>query len=58
MTRVSIHSSLITALVLSITLVQWQAAEAAQSPQGKPLTVRGKIRHRRKRCAQSDHFVR
>jgi len=43
MTRVSIHSSLITALVLSITLVQWQAAEAAQSPQGKPLTVRGKI---------------
>jgi len=43
MTRVSIHSSLITALVLSITLVQWQAAEAAQSPQGKPLTVRGKL---------------
>lgn len=43
MRRVSIHSSLITALVLSITLVQWQAAEAAQSPQGKPLTVRGKI---------------
>lgn len=43
MRRVSIHSSLITALVLSITLVQWEAAEAAQSPQGKPLTVRGKI---------------
>jgi len=43
MRRVSIHSSLITALVLSITLVRWQAAEAAQSPQGKPLTVRGKI---------------
>lgn len=43
MTRVSIHSSLITALLFSIALVQWQAAEAAQSPQGKPLTVRGKI---------------
>jgi hypothetical protein len=43
MTRVSTHSRIITALLFSIALVQWQAAEAAQSPQGKPLTVRGKI---------------
>ncbi|HEX7233300.1 MAG TPA: hypothetical protein VF452_23170 [Candidatus Binatia bacterium] len=43
MRRVVIRSSVITALVISISLVQWQPAEAAQSPQGKPLTVRGKI---------------
>jgi hypothetical protein len=43
MTRVSTHSRIITALLFSIALVQWQAAESAQSPQGKPLTVRGKI---------------
>ena len=43
MRRVLIRSSLITALVILITVVQWQPAEAAQSPQGKPLTVRGKI---------------
>lgn len=43
MKRVSIYLSVIRALVFSTVLVQWQAAEAAQSPQGKPLTVRGKI---------------
>jgi hypothetical protein len=43
MRRRSIRSKLIAALVVSTILVQWQAAEAAQSPQGKPLTVRGKI---------------
>ena len=43
MRRVSIHSSLITARVLSITLVQWPATEAEQSPQRKPLTGSGKI---------------
>jgi hypothetical protein len=43
MRRVFIRSSVITALVISISLVQWQPAEAAQSAQGKPLTVRGKI---------------
>jgi len=43
MRRVLIRSSVITALVILITVVQWQPAEAAQSPQGKPLTVRGKI---------------
>ena len=43
MRRRSIRSKVITAMVFSITLVQWQGAEAAQSPQGKPLTVRGKI---------------
>jgi hypothetical protein len=39
----SIRSKVIMAVVFSTILVQWQAAEAAQSPQGKPLTVRGKI---------------
>jgi len=43
MRRILIRSTVITALVTSISLVQWQPAEAAQSPQGKPLTVRGKI---------------
>jgi hypothetical protein len=43
MRRRSIRSKLIAALVVSTILVQWQAAEAAQSPQGKPLTIRGKI---------------
>src|SRR5262245_31770772 len=43
MRRVLVRSSVITALVISISLVQWQPTEAAQSPQGKPLTVRGKI---------------
>jgi len=43
MTRVLLHSQVVHALVFSIALLQWQAAEAAQSPQGKPLTVRGKI---------------
>src|SRR5689334_8496584 len=42
MRRVLIRSSVIMALVTSI-IVQWQPADAAQSPQGKPLTVRGKI---------------
>jgi hypothetical protein len=43
MRRRSIRSKVITALVFLTIFVQWQAAEAAQSPQGKPLTVRGKI---------------
>ena len=43
MTRVLLHSKLFTTLVFSIALLQWQPAETAQSPQGKPLTVRGKI---------------
>src|ERR1044072_9843016 len=43
MRRVSIRSSVTTAFVISITVVQWHPAETAQSPQGKPLTVRGKI---------------
>jgi hypothetical protein len=43
MRRVFIRSSAITAFVILISLVQWQPAEAAQSPQGKPLTIRGKI---------------
>ncbi|HEY1235487.1 MAG TPA: DUF5666 domain-containing protein [Candidatus Binatia bacterium] len=43
MRRVFIRSSAITAFVILISLVRWQPAEAAQSPQGKPLTVRGKI---------------
>ena len=42
MRRVLIRSSIITALV-TLIIVQWQPADAAQSPQGKPLTVRGKI---------------
>src|ERR1044071_2683881 len=45
MTRALLQSKLMTALALvfSLALLQWQAPQAAQSAQGKPLTVRGKI---------------